>query len=143
MRKALIVSTASLLLACQPGTGDGTTAGTAPEGFTGIGEDEVIHFGGTEPFWGGQIEGDELTYTTPEDPDGTAIRVDRFVGQGGLGFSGRLDDQTFDMTITPGACSDGMSDRIYPFIAIVQIGEKQRAGCAHTAQQPFQELPVD
>ena len=28
---------------------------------------------GTEPFWGGEVGGTSLTYTTPEDPDGAPI----------------------------------------------------------------------
>ncbi|ABC64033.1 COG3650 family protein [Erythrobacter litoralis] len=127
-----------MLIACQQG-GEPAAPGTAPEGFTGIGPEEVIRFGGTEPFWGGSIDGGRLTYTTPENIDGTVIGVDRFTGQGGLGFSGTLGGESFDMTITPGECSDGMSDRTYPYVAILQIGDGQRAGCAHTDSQPYVE----
>ena len=140
MRKSLLTIACAALAACQPGGAEGQSPGTAPQGFTGISEGEVIYFGGTEPFWGGTIAGDILTYTTPENIDGDRIAIDRFTGQGGLGFSGTLDGQQFDLTITPGACSDGMSDRTYPYIAVVQIGDNQNAGCAHTDQQPYAEL---
>ena len=134
-----IAMTACLLLAaCAAGPDNAEDApGTAPEGFTGIGPDETIYFGGTEPFWGGEVSGETLVYTTPENIDGTQIAVERFTGQGGLGFSGTLNGASFDMTVTPGECSDQMSDRIYPYTVTLQIGEATRTGCAHTDSQPF------
>ncbi len=42
---------------------------------SGIRADETVRFTGTEPFWGGQVAGPTLTYSTPEDPDGTPIAV--------------------------------------------------------------------
>ena len=129
------------LLACQAGPQDAENApGTSPDGFTGIAADEIIYFGGTEPFWGGEVQGNRLNYTTPENPDGTAITVERFTGQGGLGFSGTLAGQTFDMTVTPGECGDGMSDRAYPYTVTLMLDGGQRNGCAHTDDQPFEGL---
>lgn len=78
--------------------------------FSGISGDETLYFSGTEPFWGGQASGDILTYTTPENPDGEQIVVKQFGGRGGMGLSGVREGEAFDMTITPGVCSDGMSD---------------------------------
>lgn len=127
------------LAGCQAGSSDGENVpGTSPEGFTGIADDETIFVGGTEPFWGGEVARDQMVYTTPENPDGTSFRVERFTGQGGLGFSGTLGGETMDMTVTPGSCSDGMSDRTYPYTVTLQIGEEQREGCAHTDAQPFE-----
>ena len=77
------------------------------------------------------------TYSTVEDPDGTTIAVERFAGNNGLGYSGSLDGTSFDMAITPGECSDGMSDRTYPFTVTLRIGEEQRTGCAWTDRMPF------
>lgn len=134
-----------LLSACQ--AGDGTGAGQAganvpdpnsTEPFSGIAESEVLRFSGTEPFWGGQVRGAALTYTTPDNPDGTTITVDRFAGRGGLSFSGVLDQADLEMTVTPMACSDGMSDRIYPFTVMLKIGDDTRNGCAWSEQHPFE-----
>ncbi len=33
------------------------------------------------------------------------------------------------MTVTPLACSDGMSDRSYPFTVTLKLGEDLRNGC--------------
>lgn len=137
---------ALLLAACQPGGSDGAAPGgnaTVPdanstEAYDGIRADETIRFSGTEPFWGGTVTGTALTYTTPEDPDGAMIAVERFAGRGGLSFSGSLDGAMFEMMVTPLKCSDGMSDRIYPFTVTLKIGEDLRNGCAWTDRQRFE-----
>ena len=135
MRKIMLAATI-LLAACQTENTDGAP-GTSPDGFTAIGPDETVQFTGTEPFWGGSVAGTQLTYTTPEDIDGTTITVKRFDGQGGLGYSGELRGAAFDMTISPGTCSDGMSDRTYPYTVTLKIGEETRNGCAWTQADPF------
>ena len=143
------------LAACQGGDasapgGDASETAVAPaekgvpipdpsstEPYDGIGADEVLHFSGTEPFWGGEVDGGTLTYSTPEDQDGTEIAIKRFAGRGGLSFSGKLEEADFEMAVTPQACSDGMSDRTYPFTVTLQIGEETRNGCGWTDKQPF------
>ena len=45
----------------------------------------------------------------------------------------------FDLMITPGECSDGMSDRTYPYTATLLVGDEQRQGCAWTDSQPYDE----
>ena len=133
----LALGTPLLLAACQATETTGAP-GTSPQGFDAIGEGETIRFLGTEPFWGGNAKGDSLTYETPENPQGSKIAIKRFAGQGGLGLSGTLDGATFDMTVTPGECSDGMSDRTYPYTVTLKVGADQREGCAWTDAQPFE-----
>lgn len=119
------------LAACQPGgeiAVPGDSSDHAP--FAGISADDTIRFTGTEPFWGGQSRGNRLVYTTPEDPEGTMLAVKRFAGRGGLSLSGQLNGERFDLTVTPGQCSDGMSDRSYPFTATLMLGDQTRQGCA-------------
>lgn len=140
---------ALLLAACQQGGAEGAAApgetadarvpdADSPEAYDGIGADETVHFTGTEPFWGGEVRGPSLTYTTPEVPDGVAIAVERFAGRGGLSFAGALDGAVFEMMVTPLACSDGMSDRTYPFTVTLKIGEETRNGCGWTEKKPFE-----
>ena len=146
-----LLAACALLSACQPGeteapdaaepaetdaTVPGDTEETAP--YSEIAEDEVLRFTGTEPFWGGEVSGMTLTYKTPEDQDGTVIAVERFAGRGGIAFSGLLDGADFEMTVTPLECSDGMSDRTYPFTVTLEIGEDKRNGCAWSEQHPFE-----
>lgn len=110
------------------------------QAFSGIGADEVVHFTGTEPFWGGQSQGGSLTYTTPDDPQGITIAVERFAGRGGLALSGKQGDKAFDMMVTPGECSDGMSGRTYPFTVTLQIAELMLNGCGWSDRNGFTEL---
>jgi len=105
--------------------------------YQGIAPDEELRFTGTEPFWGGQVRETELIYTTPENQDGQTITVERFAGRGGIAFSGLLDGSAFDLVVTEGACSDGMSDRTYPFTVTLHIGTEERRGCAWSERHPF------
>ena len=112
-----------------------TAADTAA--YSGIAADETVHFTGTEPFWGGEVSGPALTYTTPENQTGDMVAVDRFAGRNGISFSGQFDNMPFVLAVTPGQCSDGMSDRTYPFTVTLQVKGEQRDGCAWTDKQPF------
>ncbi len=133
MRSTLsILAALALLPACQGSDGPEGVPGDADDTqpFALIAESAVIRFTGTEPFWGGEIKGSALRWTTPEDIDGTTIVVERFAGRGGLSYTGLLDGEAFTIAITPGDCSDGMSDRTYPFVSTVAIGDRVLAGCA-------------
>ena len=130
-----------LLAACQS-SGDGGEGGPSPA-FDGIAPEETVHFTGTEPFWGGAVANGSALYTTPENIDGTSFPVERFAGLNGVSFSGTLEGTSFDLMVTPGECSDGMSDRSYSFVATLMLGEEKREGCAWTDSQPFEgeEMP--
>lgn len=129
---------ALLLAACQPGGGANVPGDQSDrQPFSGIAAEETLRFTGTEPFWGGEAKGGTLTWTTPENSEGAAITVERFGGRGGLSLSGTLGGRSFDMMITPGQCSDGMSDRVYPFVVTVKLGDETRSGCGWTETQPF------
>lgn len=141
----LVPSLALGLTACSPGTSDagpgeanipGDTGSTQPYG--GIAENETLRLIGTEPFWGGTVGGGKLIYTTPENQEGETIAVERFAGRGGISFSGMLGGQTLEMAVTPGECSDGMSDRTYPFTVTLRIGQETRNGCGWSDAHPFE-----
>jgi uncharacterized membrane protein len=121
--------------ACTPAKTDGID----PKGqtFDAVAPEEVVTLLGTEPFWNLKVEGGEGLWTTPDNQPGTQIRLTRFAGNNGLGFSGTLDGKPFTATLTPGECSDGMSDRRFPFVATVALGEETREGCGYTDSQPF------
>lgn len=129
------------LAACHSGGEDGPVvpgdrSDTRP--YAGVAPDEELHFRGTEPFWGGEITGNEMTYRTPARPEGLPITVSRFNGRGGFSYSGKLDGVDFTLAVAPGQCSDGMSDRIYPFAVMLQRGEQQQLhGCAWSKSHPF------
>jgi uncharacterized membrane protein len=146
-RSRLLIPLASAfaLAACHGGTATtSATPSSSPtiataadtQAYSGIGPDEVVRFTGTEPFWGGQVSGEALTYTTPENQAGEMIAVDRFAGRNGISFSGELGGMPFVLAVTPGRCSDGMSDRSYPFTVTLQVKGEQRKGCAWTDKHP-------
>ncbi len=144
IRIFLALTAASLTLAgCQQSGGEGAGQATSSasdrstEPYAGVNAGETIRFTGTEPFWGGEVTGDELRYTTPENQEGAVIAVERFAGNNGVAYSGKLAGGAFDMTVTPGACSDGMSDRTYPFTVTLKIADETRGGCAWTDRMRF------
>jgi uncharacterized membrane protein len=144
-RRLLFAAPLALALAsCHAAEGPADGSGSGMPGdasdtqpFSAIAPDETVRFTGTEPFWGGQVAGGSLTYTTPENPDGATFAVERFAGRGGVSWSGTLDRAPFRLVVTPGQCSDGMSDRTYPLTVTLAVAGEQRRGCAWTARQPF------
>ena len=92
-----------------------------------------LRCGGTEPFWSLVIDGDRATYSTPE----TKPRTDR------IGKIQQSQNSTIVWRVLPGdgpvasatiearqACTDNMSDRIYPFRVHVETRDVQLlSGC--------------
>lgn len=88
---------------------------------------------GTEPFWGAQIEGRCVTYSHPENQEGTRIWTRYKPGPNGGGtWAGTLGNRRFELIVRPQpGCSDGMSDRRYPFAVDLSVQGERRNGCAH------------
>ena len=86
---------------------------------------------GTEPFWAANIHGRCVTYSTPEDQQGTRVWTS-FSGTEERGqWSGYLHDQRFVLRTRPEpGCSDGMSDKSYPIAVTLTVRGEQRSGCA-------------
>ena len=120
--------------ACTP-----AADGIDPKGktFDAVAPEEAVTLTGTEPFWTLAIAAGEGVWTTPENQPGTRFAVKRFAGNNGLGFSGELDGKPLTATLTPGECSDGMSDRRFPFVATIALGGETFEGCGYTTSQPF------
>lgn len=129
---------AVLLVSCAEVPGE-ISRDTQP--FDGIADSASISVVGTEPFWNVSIEpegeGFGATYASPDNPEGTPFPVARFAGNNGLGFSGELNGEAVQIALTPGECSDGMSDRTYPYTATLAYGERTLFGCAFTSDEPF------
>jgi len=126
---------ALVLAACAPAKEDGID----PKGktFDTVKPEEVVTLLGTEPFWNLRIESGEGVWATPDNQPGTRLALRRFAGNNGLGFTGTLDGKPFTATLTPGQCSDGMSDRRFPFVATIALGGETFEGCGYTTSQPF------
>jgi uncharacterized membrane protein len=88
-----------------------------------------LNLTGTEPFWGVQIRKDRITLTRPDHPDISTRNP-------GVSISGETASwNAGEMTITlkPADCSDGMSDRRYPYAAEVKVGNEVLKGCGVNA----------
>ncbi len=141
------------LAACQPaGEGDagdrtaadrttnvpaGAPGDDSTRAYDGIAPTDTLRFTGNEPFWGGDLVGNRLTYSTPDNQAGETVAVTRFAGRGGMSFTGSLASGEFAMMVTPGRCSDGMSDRTYPFTVTLRLASETRNGCGWTDDRPF------
>jgi uncharacterized membrane protein len=87
---------------------------------------------GTEPFWAAAIDGRCVTYSHPDDQQGTRIWARYTAGAGGGGtWTGAYGGKAFELRVRPApGCSDGMSDRLYPNAAELLVGGERRRGCA-------------
>lgn len=88
---------------------------------------------GTEPFWSLDIDRGAIAYSTAEQPAPVAGRAARSEEGGALKLAGTLAGRTIDVSIVPDTCSDGMSDRIYPYAVTVRLGAETLRGCAYPA----------
>ena len=87
-------------------------------------------FTGTEPFWGGTIDGATIVYKTPDDQTGETIPATVTNEGTTTRYAGTLDGKPFVLKLTPGTCSDGMSDTVYPLHAVLAVRGEPRQGCA-------------
>ncbi len=86
---------------------------------------------GTEPFWAVQIEGRCVTYSHPDEQQGTRVWTHYAASATGGTWSGALAGRPFILrTRAQSGCSDGMSDRRYPLAVELTVGGEQRSGCA-------------
>lgn len=81
---------------------------------------------GTEPFWGVRIAADGITLSGVDRPERRFAAVDPQVS----GAGARWSPAGATFTIIRETCSDGMSDRVYPFRAEVVVGSETLRGCA-------------
>lgn len=95
---------------------------------------ENITVSGTEPFWSMTINRSGLTFSTPDS------RPRRFAYSAPLKAEGRpadfvrvyrLQGQANGMLVLQktNRCSDGMSDRVYPYEAVLTMGNRVFQGC--------------
>ena len=86
---------------------------------------------GTEPFWGIDITPATLVYSGVDQPGVTVTNPGPTV-QGTTAVYAAVGDDgaTLVVTLIATECSDGMSDRIYPLTARVELGTQTLNGCA-------------
>ena len=119
-------------IAAPPANAVGETNAAAPAAAPQVAQPTARYrFTGTEPFWGGTIDGSTILYRTPDDLAGKTITATVTKDDSATRYSGTLDGQPFILTLTPGTCSDGMSDTVYPLKAALTVHGEQRQGCAN------------
>jgi uncharacterized membrane protein len=92
---------------------------------------------GTEPFWALDIDSTGLRFKTPDDTMGIhwppltpVVRSDT------LRWLGETERAAVEVRIWPGRCSDGMSDRVWPYEAAVRVERTNYRGCAESRARP-------
>lgn len=136
MRLILLLASLGLgLAACSNGEDRPaeveSTAATTPVVIGGVDLNEPLRALGTEPFWGVDITPETLVYSSVDQP-GLTVRNPGATVQGttavyaGAGSNGT----TLVVTLIATECSDGMSDRVYPLTARVEMGSQTLTGCA-------------
>lgn len=86
---------------------------------------------GTEPFWSVEITPDTLIYTRVDQPDQRAPNHGATLqGTVATYASSTNLQKALNVMLIATECSDGMSDRVYPLTARVEIGDDTLTGCA-------------
>lgn len=92
---------------------------------------------GTEPFWAMQIKKETKTakFSRPGSSDiDVAYPAETKTEEGAIILTSQSPDGDIVMTLTKGKCSDGMSDREYPWDAALQFKGQSYKGCAGPPQ---------
>lgn len=126
-----LVCTVGLGSGCGEPQGDSLALGSARSSSAAAGPFRAV---GTEPFWGLMIDDTGVRFTTPDDtlgirfpPHPAAVAGDT------LRWVGKTERAVIDARIWPGRCSDGMSDKVWPYAAVVRIDGTVYEGCAEGA----------
>jgi uncharacterized membrane protein len=131
------LAAACLLAACTPASDIPASGPAPPADAPGVAapappaEMEPLRALGTEPFWGLDIAEDGLTLEGPDRETLSAPNPGAIV-QGGTSVWNAVtaNGVALKVTLTTGECSDGMSDRRYPFQARIELAGEVLNGCA-------------
>jgi uncharacterized membrane protein len=123
VRHVLLAALALGLAACGAGGREAGSEAPATAALTAGDFDAV----GTEPFWAVQVRKDSLTLSRPDHAELKVSAPPSEARGGGLVWT----TEGLTVSIAPGACSDGMSDRRYVYNALVRVGPEILKGCAY------------
>jgi uncharacterized membrane protein len=88
---------------------------------------------GTEPFWAMDVDSSGLHFTTPDNQAGIHFPpVAGTLAGDTTAWSGEADRVAVEVRVWREQCSDGMSDRVYPYTARVRVDTTSYQGCADT-----------
>ncbi|MBU1345917.1 MAG: hypothetical protein KKA16_03080 [Alphaproteobacteria bacterium] len=104
----------------------------APAVLGGVDLGQPVRVLGTEPFWSVEITPQALHYTAVDNAEGVRATNAGPTIQGTTAVyaAAGADGTALVVTLIATECSDGMSDRIYPLTARVEVGTATLNGCA-------------
>ena len=86
---------------------------------------------GTEPFWALDMDSRGLRFITPDDTSGIRFPpIAPTVVADTVVWSGQTGRATIELRVWSEKCSDGMSDREYPYAVRVTMAGTTYRGCA-------------
>lgn len=133
MRACALAALILTLAACSDPAppAEAPAAAPAPVVLGGVDLNQPVRVLGTEPFWSVEITPATLVYSTPEDTAAlTAANPGPTVQGTTAVYAAAPDGLPFVVTLIATECSDGMSDRVYPLTARVEVGPETLNGCA-------------
>lgn len=108
-----------------------TPASAAPVVLGGVDLGQPLRALGTEPFWAVEITPQSLTYSGVDQAGVTVANPGPTVqGTTAVYAAADTDGAALVVTLIATECSDGMSDRVYPLTARVELGSQKLNGCA-------------
>jgi len=131
---AALLLSALTVAACSREERDPAPPAGAPEPpavLAGVDLAQPVRALGTEPFWSADLSGAAMTWNNADGATARADQPDPVVQGTTATFTAEsADGQTFEVVLIATECSDGMSDRLYPLVAQVTVGERKLNGCA-------------
>ena len=85
---------------------------------------------GTEPFWTIKANGATLTWITPDNLEGSQLKVDQVISADGVKYFGVDGDNDFTLLIIQAPCVDTMSGENFDFTSVWTHGREKNVGCA-------------
>ncbi len=103
----------------------------APAVLGGVDLNQPLRALGTEPFWAVEITPEDLAYTAVDAAELRAANPGPTIqGTTAVYAAAAPDGTALVVTLIATECSDGMSDRVYPLTARVEVGPQTLNGCA-------------
>jgi len=110
---------------------DSSSSAAPPDSMTVAIVAEPLRALGTEPFWALDVDSNGLRFITPDDTSGIRFGpIAPTVVADTVVWSGQSDRMAIDVRVWTEKCSDGMSDREYPYASQVTIAGTTYRGCA-------------
>lgn len=134
LRRIACLFVLSALCACTPEISEVEPAAASADNIAqtetttlaGVALDQPLRILGTEPFWAITTDDNDVLLERPD----AAARHFTPAGFHLAGNQAELRSTTLSIVLTPGPCSDGMSDRKYPLTAEVRLDDAVLKGCA-------------